>query len=912
MQRLLLIILTALLFLACASPPWSVATTTAAPAILSASEIDYPPYCQLDESGKADGFSVELLRAALKEMGKEVAFSTGPWAQVKQALIDGRVDVLPLVGRTPEREALFDFTVPYLTMHGTLVVRDDDEEITTLADLQGKKIAVMLGDNAEEFVRRSQIGGQVVTTPTFVEALAMLARGEADAVIMQKLLFYQLARQNNLTDLKAVGQPLADFKQTFCFAVHKGDHDLLQVLNEGLSIVKSNGTFDRLYRTWIAPIENPRQWKSRIIVGGDDNYPPYEYLDENRQPAGYNVELSRAIARQMGMDIEIVLKPWAQIRDDLESGKIDVVQGMFYSPERDEELDFSPSHARVGHVVVARNGVELPETLEDLAGRTVAVMAGDITHDLLLQSGEAGKIITAASQEDVLALLANGECDYALVARLPALYWIRQHGWDNLRLGETPIIAPEYCFAASQENAPILALFTEGLNTLQQSGDYRQIHARTLGVYETSDLKPFRYLMLFCGILLALLVMALAWTRTLKRQVWARTAELETEIAERKRLIERISEREQTINLLLDSTAEGIYGVDSEGICIFFNKAAQQLLGYDDRRLLGRSVHNLIAHTNAKGEEQNETACLVRQVIATGRPYHNNEAIFWREDGSWIDVEYFIHPILNNSRIEGAVITFTDITEKKKLEEQRIRTAQLSSLGELAAGVAHEINNPVGGVINYAQILLNKHAKSDLEKTLLGNIIKEGDRIATIVGTLLSYVHKDRSTFKRVAIEEIIWEPVSLLRQQLAKDGIAVDVHIEEDIPAVYGNAQKLEQVLLNLISNARYTLNDKYAGAAPDKILRISAMRAGSDESTRVRVTVWDQGKGIAKENLKRIFNRFYTTKPAGSGTGLGLSIVHDILEEHGAQIEIESEEGLYTKVQIDFPIALNAQSAA
>jgi len=872
--------------------------------IVSASEVDYPPYAIVNEHGEADGFSVELLRAALKEVGHSVTFVTGPWAQVKQSLVDGQVQVLPLVGRTPEREAVFDFTFPYLTMHGTLVVRDDDEITVSLADLKGKRIAVMRGDNAEEFVRRSRLAADIITTETFVDALRGLSRGDYDAVVMQKLLFFQLAKTHEFTNLKPVGKSLSEFKQSFCFAVRKGDHQLQQVLNEGLALTLANGTFDSLYKKWITPLENPRSWKSRILIGGDSDYPPYEYLDDNGQPAGYNVELTRAIAKQMHLQVEIRLQPWEKIREELASGKIDIVQGMFYSPERDKTFDFSPAHTTVSHVPVGRMATPLPKTLEELDGKTVAVMAGDIMHDLIVARGKAKAVITTDSQESALALLAARQCDYALVARLPALFWIEKHRWNDLFVGNDSIVSPEYCYAAQHDNTALLTLFNEGLSNLMASGEYRKIYQSTLAGYEQPDTAYLRYLALVSAVLLILLVAALVWTRTLRKQVRNRTVDLETEIAERKKLYARIAEREKTINLLLNSTAEGIYGVDANGACTFFNKAAQKLLGYDDRKVLGEQLHHLLAHTDIHGSKQDDDACRVRQVLTTGHPQHKEDAIFWKQDGDWIHVEYFIHPILNQGAIDGAVVTFTDISEKKKNEEQRIRSAQMSSLGELAAGVAHEINNPVGGVINYAQILLNKHAKSDLEKKLLGGIIKEGERIAAIVGNLLNFVHKDRNIFKPLDIEDLIDEPLALLQQQLTNEGIFIDIALEQPLPQIYGNAQKLEQVLLNLISNARHALNSKYPQSDPNKILRISAATVGKNEHTRVQLTVWDQGCGIAPENLERVFNRFYTTKPAGVGTGLGLSIVHDILEEHGARIEIESEEGLFTKVVIEFPV--------
>ncbi|GEM_PF-6906758 len=135
--------------------------------ILSAAEIDYPPFSIMDASGRATGFSVELLRKALGAMGHQVTFRTGHWSEVKSSLEKGLVQVLPLVGRTPEREHLFDFTFPYMSLHGAIVVRTDTKDIQDLADLKGRRVAVMKNDNAEEFLRRKDHGIHLHTTDTF-------------------------------------------------------------------------------------------------------------------------------------------------------------------------------------------------------------------------------------------------------------------------------------------------------------------------------------------------------------------------------------------------------------------------------------------------------------------------------------------------------------------------------------------------------------------------------------------------------------------------------------------------------------------------------------------------------------------------------------------------------------------------
>ncbi len=514
------------------------ATTKTAPSssIKAASEYAYPPFCVVTEDRQADGFSVELLRAALKAMHKDVTFKVGTWAEVKRDLAEGRIQVLPLVGRTPEREALYDFTFPYLTMHGTILVRDDEIRIHSLEDLKGMQVAVMAGDNAEEFLRRAILGATIVPTPSFEQAIRELAAGKHDAVIIQKLLALQLMKQLDVTNVKTVGPPLADFVQSFCFAVRKGDKKLLSLLNEGLSIVIADDTFNRLRIKWFAPIEEIEQRRSRIVVGGDNNYPPYEFLDENGQPAGYNVDLTRAIAKEMGIAVEIRLGPWGEIRKGLEANHIDIIQSMFYSPERDTAYSFSPAHAVVNHAIVVRSGDALPKSLADLSGKSIVVMDGDIMHDSAIKHGFAKQLVLVKSQEEALRQLAGGKYDCALVAKMPAHYWINKHHWMNLTVADQSILSPEYCYAAPHGRDGILHLFSEGLANIKSSGQYREIYSKWLGVYE----KPhagwrdvLKYILFTTIPIVILLIGSILWSRTLRRQVSLRTAELQAEVAQR-------------------------------------------------------------------------------------------------------------------------------------------------------------------------------------------------------------------------------------------------------------------------------------------------------------------------------------------------------------------------------------------
>lgn len=221
--------------------------------IAIASEPDYPPYCMVNEQGEACGFSIDLFKAAAQAAGLQVKIRIGIWNQIKHDLEDGRIDALPMVGRTPERETRYDFTMPYMSLHGAVFIRKGTKDIHSLKDLKEKSVVVMKGDNAEEFLRREKIAKQVVTTPTFDDAFIALANGNHDAVLTQRVMGIELLKNLGIKNVIPLDFHIPQFRQDFCFAVQKGDTVLLSRLNEGLSVIIANNTFERIRDGWFGP-----------------------------------------------------------------------------------------------------------------------------------------------------------------------------------------------------------------------------------------------------------------------------------------------------------------------------------------------------------------------------------------------------------------------------------------------------------------------------------------------------------------------------------------------------------------------------------------------------------------------------------------------------------------------------------
>ena len=229
--------------------------------------------------------------------------------------------------------------------------------------------------------------------------------------------------------------------------------------------------------------------RSRLLVRGDHNYPPYDYLDEQGRPTGFSIDLIRAVGEVMDLDVEIRLGPWDYVRADLAAGRIDVITGMFYSRRRDEKLDFSIPTVVINHAIFVRKGSGI-ESLEDVKGKEVIVRRDDIMHDHVKATALTDKIVTVGSPADALRLLASGRHDCALLAKLQGQHLADKFDLSNIETVGPPISSREYCFAVQEGDAHLLSRLNEGLNILKNVGRYKKIHEKWFGVHEARSPLP--------------------------------------------------------------------------------------------------------------------------------------------------------------------------------------------------------------------------------------------------------------------------------------------------------------------------------------------------------------------------------------------------------------------------------------
>ena len=343
---------------------------------------------------------------------------------------------------------------------------------------------------------------------------------------------------------------------------------------------------------------------------------------------------------------------------------------------------------------------------------------------------------------------------------------------------------------------------------------------------------------------------------------------------------------------IIESISVGLLAVDLDGRVTRINPALEEILGLSRNQAMGSRVEELFS------EDFTDT---LRQVLGNDRWRLKETRNIYKihtatTTGRTLVLNIAIAPLQDTFEQTGALVVIEDVTSRIRLEEQLQQREKLSSIGLLAAGVAHEVNTPLTGVSSYTQMLMGMLQETDPKHALLQKVRRQAERATNIVNNLLNFSRTGSATeFGEVDIKRVLDDTLQLLEPQLRGNQIEIIRDYDPEAPKVFGNAGKLQQVFTNLLLNARDAIT---AGGW----IRISTEPS---EDHSLIVAVADSGMGIAPENVAKIYDPFYTTKGVGRGTGLGLAVSYGIVQEHSGHISVESSPGQGTKFRISLPTA-------
>jgi two-component system sensor histidine kinase TtrS len=553
--------------------------------------------------------------------------------------------------------------------------------------------------------------------------------------------------------------------------------------------------------------------------------------------------------------------------------------------------------------------------------RDLAELSYSGTHDNVVMAVREGRVDVGTVRTDILERMQ----DEGRI-KLSEFRIINQHQHEgddehaDFPLVHSTALYPEWPFSKVQHTSNMLASRVSiALAEMSEDSpaamsgnyagwtiplDYQPVHdlLRDLQLPPYHHLKRFtlsdvigRYWAWLLGGLLLLLFMGgmTSWVWRLNRA-----------LAEAKQQLERQHA------LILDSVADGIYGVGLDGRATFVNHAMEELTGWSADEMIGRNQHLFLHHTHADGSHFPSSECPVFHTFRDNQARYVDDDIFWCKDGRSIPVEYSSTPIRNaRGEAVGAVVVFRNTAERKQAAEkarqhqsEMAHVARLSTMGEMASGIAHELNQPLSAISNYTRGCIRMLQNGDQgQQGQQGQLIAAMEQVATqaerageIIRQLRRFVRKETPEREWVELELLIRSLLKFIQPELRKGGVKLTLDLASGLPTLWVHGIQLEQVLLNLTRNAIEAMQDNKG----ERRLGISAYQEGG----AVYLEVSDNGHGIDAVLQERLFTPFLTTKK--QGMGLGLSISQGIIESHGGQMKLESAPGEGTRFTIMLPL--------
>jgi two-component system sensor histidine kinase TtrS len=432
--------------------------------------------------------------------------------------------------------------------------------------------------------------------------------------------------------------------------------------------------------------------------------------------------------------------------------------------------------------------------------------------------------------------------------------------------------------------------------------DYQPVHDlfmtlklppyQNLGKFTLLDaISRYRYWLMGGILVLLFMVVMILWVMRLNKEIQKAKNRLELQH-----------------ELILESVADGIYGVDLNGRSTFFNKAAEGITGWYAEEVIGLNQHEILHHSHEDGSPHRAQECPVYQTFRDNKARYVSDDVFWRKDSTSFPVEYSSTPIRDESgKSVGAVVVFRDITLRKSAEEEArqhqielARAGRLSTLGEMASGIAHELNQPLTAISTNAQasmrLLELDSSNINVCVDVMERIAAQADRAGEIIRQLRRLVRKEPLESSEVDVNDLVKAVAVLIRPDIRRADVRLELDIEQPLPKVMVQPIQIEQVILNLARNGIEALSEL---TDRERMLQIGTRQ---ESKQAVRLWVRDNGPGIKPELESTLFDPFVTSK--SDGMGLGLSISYGIIEAHGGKLSNNLDYRAGAEFSFNLPI--------
>ena len=661
-----------------------------------------------------------------------------------------------------------------------------------------------------------------------------------------------------------------------------------------------------------------RNWLSKhpvIRIAPDPYFPPIEWIDDNGNYRGISADFMQLLQKNTGINFKVIIcKNWDEVLAKAKSREVDALPAAAQTPERSKYLLYSDPHIVLPGVIITTKKVTGTITLEDLSAMRVSVVKAYVWQEFLETDFPNIKLDLVPDLQTGLKKVALGISD-SLVATLPvALYYIEKEGITNLRVaGETGYYT-RLSFASRRDWPEFSTIIKKALAQISQS-EKEEILRRWIYLEEKSLFKRKEFWITLVVVVGAfgLIIFGIAlWNRSLRKKVGQRTEELKKEFIQRKKVDKALLESEKRYRTLIQTLTDVVFIVAPNGRFTYINPEFENLTGYSIHDFIGRSFTDILAPEYIESTVDRFKRGLSGETI----PIYEVE--LKHKDGKTVPIELKVTSLLDDDgKTIGRIGLARDITSRKrteealrKSEEKLARSRKMESLGLLAGGVAHDLNNVLSGIVSYPDLLLMDLPEDSKLRKPIETMQESGHRAAAIVQDLLTVARGVATTKEPLNLNDIISDYLNspeFKKLTQFHPTVTVKANLDTDLFNIDASPVHIRKVVMNLVSNASEAIEGTGNVTISTMNRYIDRPLRGYDEVTIGEYTVLavsDDGSGIPSDDLERIFEPFYTKKVMGrSGTGLGLAVVWNIVQDHNGYINVTGDEN-GTTFEVYFPI--------
>ena len=642
------------------------------------------------------------------------------------------------------------------------------------------------------------------------------------------------------------------------------------------SISSNVNLFDQLLKRNRITREEKEYLRSKeyLIYGSDRSSPPLRYVDhDSGQYQGFVVDYVNALSIELGIEIRLEPLPWSTALSKLERGETDF-SDMFKSKERAAKFLFSNPIYNLRGIIVTSADDSSINSIADLKNKTIALPAGDFAIDFLRARNPEQKFIFTGDNYSALAMVRDGFAD-AVVGDEPVLsyYMKKLDTRENLKIIPEPAYEQDCVLGIPKSEKKLVVIMNKGIANLKSKGTMLKIQQKWLGV--TASFVQARkteqvllILLIFTTLIMLVFYIFSQLNRTLKKEIARRTEEL------------TLSRNE--LRTTFDGLAHFMATFNEKCEIVNVNRSFSRFVGKSPDEILQKHCFSLDAHLF-----ENCSSCIVKKTFKGNKIYKKE----LNDKGSIYELSSY--PIeLHKSEVQKVLLMVKDITTEKITEQKYFQENKMAAIGQLAAGMAHEIRNPLGLIRNYSYLLRHATDRNDPKINKSINQIEASvEKAGSIIDNLLNFSRLDNEDNEKIYIKDFVDGILQLENKLMLSRKIKYEIDCSSEISYMI-NREVLKHIVINLTGNAIDAMPDGGILSVKGRVINNSLV-----------IDFSDTGTGIPEENRESIFNPFFTTKKRGKGTGLGLYIVYSDVKRYGGEISVKSETGKGSVFTVTLP---------